>query len=223
MNELLWIITLIISFAGLLLFYRFFGKTGLYLWLALAVIVANIQTVKLVNLFGLETTLGNILYGSTFLVTDILSEKYGKKEARKTIIYGMAIMIFMTLLMYISLLFKPSPSDFVTDSLNTIFTLNVRVTLASIVAFLISQFIDTFLYQKLKERYNKIYISNNVSTIVSQFFDCIIFNGLAFLGLVKITTLFQIILSTFILKVIVALCDTPFMYLAMKINSKEDF
>ncbi|MDD2435669.1 MAG: queuosine precursor transporter, partial [Bacilli bacterium] len=112
MNELYWVITLIISFVGVLLFYKFFGKTGLFIWLVLATIISNIQTVKLVYLFGVETSLGNILYGTTFLATDILNEKYGKEVARKSIFYCFSSMVAMTVLMCLSLIYIPSANDF---------------------------------------------------------------------------------------------------------------
>ena len=82
MNELLCVITLVISFTFVILSYKFLGKTGLFLWIAIATIVSNIQTVKLVNIFGIESSLGTILYGSTFLATDILNLKYGKRKQK---------------------------------------------------------------------------------------------------------------------------------------------
>ena len=83
MNELLWLAMLAVNFGFILIIYRLFGKTGLYAWVPIAAIVANIQVVKLVALVGMTATLGNIVYASSFLVTDILSEIYGKKAAKK--------------------------------------------------------------------------------------------------------------------------------------------
>ncbi|MGV7535329.1 queuosine precursor transporter, partial [Mycobacterium kansasii] len=65
--------------------YKRFGKTGLYVWSALSVIVANLEAMKMVTMFGLSATLGNAVYASSFLVTDILSEKYGRKSATKAV------------------------------------------------------------------------------------------------------------------------------------------
>ena len=104
MNEILWLLTLVLSFSSIILCYKYLGKNGLFLWIIVATIVSNIQTVKTIELFGLETALGTILYGSTFLATDILNYKYGLKESRKTIIYGFLSMTIMTLFMIICLL-----------------------------------------------------------------------------------------------------------------------
>ena len=61
MNIFLFIVTMVLGLSSVVLMYKFLGKTGLLLWVAIATIVSNIQTVKLVSVFGLETALGNIL------------------------------------------------------------------------------------------------------------------------------------------------------------------
>lgn len=218
MNELLWFITLLLSFVSILLCYKYLGKTGLFLWIVVATIVSNIQTIKIVDLFGLETSLGTILYGSTFLATDILNYKYGVKESRKTILYGFLAMIVMTIFMIICLLYQPSVNDFSQESLKTIFSFNVRITIASLVGFGISQLIDTFLFDKLQKKYNKLWLSNNGSTIVCQLVDTIIFTTITYIGTMTFGSVLEIMISMYIFKFIVALLDTPFMYLSTKIK-----
>lgn len=84
MNEFLGVGMLIFSFVSLLLFYRFFGKSGLFIWIPLSVVIANIQVQKTIEWFGLTCTSGNILYASSFTVTDILSENYGNRSGKKS-------------------------------------------------------------------------------------------------------------------------------------------
>lgn len=223
MNELLCVITLVISFTFVILSYKFMGKTGLFLWIAVATIVSNIQTVKLVNILGIESALGTILYGSTFLATDILNLKYGEKEAKKTIMIGFVAMIIMTIFMSICLRYTPSSNDFAQSSLLTIFTVNVRITIASLIAFAISQFIDTILFQKLHKKYNKLWLSNNASTMFCQIIDTIIFCIITYYGLIEIKSIFQIIVSMYIFKFIIALCDTPFIYIANKLKKINEY
>lgn len=222
MNELLWIFTLFLSFVSIILCYKYLGKNGLFLWIVVATLVSNIQTVKTVELFGLETSLGTILYGSTFLATDILNYKYGLKESRKTIIYGFLSMIIMTIFMVICLLYKPSVNDFAQDSLSTIFSFNIRITIASLVGFGVSQFVDTHLFQKLQKKYNKLWLSNNASTMVCQIIDTIIFTLITYVGTMNNSAIIEIMVSMYILKFMVALLDTPFMYLASKIKKVND-
>lgn len=223
MNELLCVITLVISFTFVILSYKFLGKTGLFLWIAIATIVSNIQTVKLVNIFGIESSLGTILYGSTFLATDILNLKYGKKKAKKTILIGFLTMIVMTVFMSLCLKYTPSSNDFAQQSLITIFTVNIRITIASLIAFAFSQFIDTILFQKLQKKYNKLWLSNNASTMICQIIDTIIFCMITYYGLVDIHVIFQIMISMYAFKFIIALCDTPYIYIASKIKKVNEY
>lgn len=223
MNELLCVITLVISFTFVILSYKFLGKTGLFLWIAIATIVSNIQTVKLVNIFRIESSLGTILYGSTFLATDIINLKYGKREAKKTILIGFLTMIVMTVFMSLCLKYTPSSNDFAQQSLITIFTVNIRITIASLIAFAISQFMDTILFQKLQKKYNKLWLSNNASTMICQIIDTIIFCIITYFGLVDVQVICQIMISMYIFKFIIALCDTPFIYIASKIKNVNEY
>ena len=82
-NEILLIVSLVVLYAMVLLWYQLFGRSGMYCFTVFATIAANIEVLLLVDAFGMEMTLGNILFATTFLVTDILSETEGKKAAQK--------------------------------------------------------------------------------------------------------------------------------------------
>lgn len=222
MNELLWFLTLILSFISIILCYKYLEKNGLFLWIIVATLVSNIQTVKTVELFGLETSLGTILYGSTFLATDILNYKYGLKESRKTITYGFLSMIIMTIFMIICLLYQPSVNDFSQESLSIIFSFNIRITIASLVGFCVSQFMDTLIFHKLQKKYKKLWLSNNVSTMFCQIVDTVIFTLITYAGTINLNAIIEIMISMYIFKFFVALLDTPFMYLASKIKKVHE-
>ena len=85
-NELLIILSFIIIYGGVVAFYRYFGKNGLLAFNVLATLLANIEVMILVRAFGVEMTLGNVLFASTFLITDILSENHSRKDANKAVI-----------------------------------------------------------------------------------------------------------------------------------------
>ena len=106
-NIFLWFLMLVINFSCILFAYRKFGKIGLYIWVPISTILANIQVVILVNLFGMEATLGNILYAGGFLITDILSENYGKKAANTAVKIGFFSLVATTLIMQCAIHFKP--------------------------------------------------------------------------------------------------------------------
>ena len=78
-NEILIILSFLLIYGGVVLFYRLFGKKGLLAFNVMATLLANIEVLLVVRAFGIEMTLGNVLFASTFLITDILSENHGKK------------------------------------------------------------------------------------------------------------------------------------------------
>ena len=88
--EYTWITFLIFSFVCVLIFLKIFGEVGLYIYTVVAVIVANIQVLKLVkfSFFVEPVALGTILFASTFLCTDILAEYFSLKKARKNVLIG---------------------------------------------------------------------------------------------------------------------------------------
>ncbi|MGL5124309.1 MAG: queuosine precursor transporter [Fusobacteriaceae bacterium] len=226
-NELLWFLMLLANFGAIMFAYKKFGKIGLYIWIPIATILANIQVVLLVDLFGIGTTLGNILYAGGFLVTDILSENYGEKEAKKAVKLGIFSLIIMVLIMKIAILFIPSNveegmKNF--ESIRLIFNFMPRIAIAGLLAYVFSQFHDVWAYQFWKNKFPEkkyIWIRNNFSTIISQLFDNIIFTLVAFWGIYPINVLLQIFVSTYIIKILVATCDTPFVYLAREWKDKN--
>lgn len=218
-NELLWFIMLVLNFGAILAVYRFFGKVGLFCWIPIACILANIQVLKLVEIFGITATLGNIIYASSFLVTDILSENYGKDTARQSIFIGFIALIAMTVLMNLALFFNPATDDFAQDSLATIFTLMPRITLASFAAYLVSQLHDVWAYsfwKRMKPDVKFIWLRNNLSTLVSQFIDSLIFTFIAFWGSLTGDLFMEVLVTTYLFKLIVALADTPLVYIASR-------
>ena len=221
-NELLWIGLIIINFLVVILAYRFFGKTGLYVWTAVAVILANIQVMKIVQIFGLVTALGNVLYSSLFLVTDILNENYTKKDAQKAVWIGFFVLIATTIIMQITIYFTPDKSDFLSGPLSKIFSVLPRIAFASLIAYIVSQTHDVWFFARFKKRDKKkrLWLRNNLSTVFSQLIDNTIFTLIAFVGEFSWSEIGQIFLTSLILKVIVAASDTPFVYWARKIKSQ---
>lgn len=221
MNEILWFAMLIACFFTVILAYRLFGKLGLYIWIAVSVILANIQVVKAIEIFSFTTTLGNILYASSFLATDILSENYGKKDARKGVFIGFFALIVMVLFMNAALWFRPAPDDFAQDALVTVFGMMPRIAGASMAAYLLSQLHDIWAYQFWKTKFpsdRAIWIRNNASTMVSQLIDTSVFTFAAFLGVFPLPIVLQIFVTTYIMKWIVAALDTPFIYWSKRIG-----
>lgn len=212
-NNYLWLILLLVNYLFIAVSFRLFKKNGMFAWIALSSILANIQVVKTIELFGFVTTLGNIMYGTSFLATDILSECYGEKDAHEGVRIGIFSIIATTVIMQICILFAPHGSDTTSQALNQIFSLLPRIAAASIVAYLISQTFDVWFYNFLKKRYeNKLWLRNNLSTMVSQLIDNTLFTILAFWGVFPGDIVWQIFATTYMMKWLVALLDTPVIY-----------
>jgi queuosine precursor transporter len=218
-NEVLWAVMLLVNFGAIILAYRVFGRTGLYVWIAVAGIVANLQVSKTIEVFGLTATLGNIVYAGSFLATDILNEKRGPRAARFGVWIGFFSVVVMTVLMTVALWFQPAPSDTMQEHLAVVFGVLPRITVASLLAYLISQQHDVWAFQFWKVRFpGPLWLRNNLSTLVSQLIDSVVFTLVAFLGVFPFGTVAEIVLTTYLIKLVVAVLDTPFFYLAVRLS-----
>lgn len=228
-NELLLTGSVIFIFGATLLAYKFFGKTGLYCVSAIATVLANIEVAILINAFGMEQTLGNVLFASTFLVTDILSECEGKKEANKAVWLGVFSSLFFLLLSQSWQIFVPSENDFIHDSIKTVFSNTPRMIIASLVVYAISQLFDVWLYhkwwafteKKFGDKRKFLWLRNNGSTLISQILNTALFTLFAFWGTYDAKTLVSIFLSSYVIYVFTSLLDTPCVYLARKIHENK--
>ena len=220
-NELIFIFTVLIYLGSVLVLYKTFGKNGLFAFAIFGTLLGNIAVCKNVDIFGVSTTAGNVLYASTFLVTDILSEKYGKKEAAKAVAYSFTIMVLWMAGTQLILLFTPNANDYINESLKVVFGLVPRITIASLAGFVCSQNLDVFLYHFIWKKTGNdkamLWLRNNGSTLTSQAIDTVIFTTLAFWGVYPKNVFFSILITTYVFKAVVALLDTPFMYLARRI------
>ncbi len=225
-NEILWFIFAVVNFLLIVLSYKLFGKMGLFSWIAFGTVIANIQVTKQIELFGMGATLGNIMYGTLFLATDALGEIYGEKDARKSILAGFFVMLSTIVVMQMAIMFTPSEFDFVQGSLKNIFDLLPRIACGSLLAYLVSQNLDVYLFSRIKDKMPKnkhLWIRNNGSTLISQLIDTLIFVPVAFLGASGYSNslVLQILISTYLIKVIVAFLDTPFLYLMKHIKPSD--
>lgn len=220
-NEFLFFATIIINLSLICIFYRFFGKIGLFCWVAFASIVANIEVCKCVDIFGFSVTLGNVLYGSTFLCTDILSEKYGGKKSRESVWIGFASLIVFVAVMKISIGFIPNEHDFASPLMQELFSLTPRICVVSLISYFISNTIDTYLYEWMRSLTKKKWVCNNVATMTSQLLDSFLFTFGAFLSVFSIEELLELSVTTYAIKVIIAVMDTPFLYIACRLKPRE--
>lgn len=194
-----------------------------------AVVAANLMGTKIIPFFtigGFQFTgsVGIFLFPLSFLITDIVAEVYGAKATR-ALITGTLITLTVVLFVTTIATVLPPADRFAAqnDSYLSVFRSSIRILIASIVAFTISQYHDVWAFDFWKRRTNGrfLWLRNNASTIVSQLIDTVIFMLIAFWGITDRFTLGFVMGSMvppyYLLKVLAAFLDTPLVYLGVRI------
>ncbi len=179
-----------------------------------ALLVSNVCASKIIAIGPFEFSAAVISYPWTFLMTDVIGEIWGRLHARRTVQIGIACQLLSLLLIYIAIALPPASYmiDYA-DEYREVLGSTARVVLASLIAFIFAQSCDVFLFHKLrsKELARFKWLRNNTSTMISQAVDTVIFLTIAFWGVVP--DLLFMIGSQYLIKVLMALLDTPFFYL----------
>jgi len=187
---------------------------------ATCLIVANIIAVKVVSIGGWGVVpAGVIAYPLTFLFTDVIAELYGRKVASRVIWVGFGVSVLMVILVFWGGLLPPAPFWEDQSAYESILRMVPRITLASMIAYLVSQHHDVFAFhfwrQKTKGRF--LWLRNNASTTVSQALDTGIFITIAFWGTVPTGVLTNMLLTQYVIKLVIAAVDTPFCYMLVSL------
>lgn len=238
--ELVWVALLGTCLFTILVLHRLFGAAGLIAYIVLAIIGANIQVLKVVqfSIYSEPVALGTILFATSYLATDILSERYGYSLSSKAVWIGFFSYFSFSLIMIVSLGFAPLTEAQAGEEMSwampyqshiqALFAPQPTFFVAGMAAFLLSQLHDVFLFHKLKERFKgkHLWFRNNLSTMISSLIDNIIFSVLAWIILASNplpweTVLLTYILGTYWLRLLVAVLDTPVIYLACKWTGKK--
>lgn len=181
-------------------------------------ILLGITDGKVIEVFGLPITLGTALYVTIFLATDVLTENYGKKVAIDTAKMSVcALILFQVYLQAIRMADPAADAQSLSDAMDIVFLMSLRIVVAGLVVYYISQRLDIALYDFLKRRYGdqSLWLRNNVSTLISQLFDTFVFAFLAFYGVFDGWLVLAAV--AYGVKVFVIVVDTPFAYLSRAI------
>ena len=163
------------------------------------------------------------MYSSIFFATDLLSERYGKQEATRAVMIGFLVSIIFIVMVSLSLFYLPATSPETSpialrmhEATATLFNFTPRFVIGSLLAYFISQRFDVWIFHVLKNRTqgNHLWLRNNVSTVLSQAIDTLIYGLVVWWGIVDLFTAMQLALAKYFFKVIIAIIDTPFIYLA---------
>jgi len=210
------ITTVLIYFDG-----KFTKRDKLYILLGLfvgALTAANLLGSKVALIWGIAVSVGIFAYPLTFLITDAVAEVYGKKVTQRFIWAGLITQIFVFFLVWLSVTLQPAARYTFNAEYTTVFSMSLRMIFASAVAFLLSQMHDIWAFHVWKRFTGgrHLWLRNNFSTIVSQLIDSLVFMFLAFYHLTPNFTagfVISITVPYWMLKVVMALLDTPFCYL----------
>ncbi len=222
-QESLWLITVVYDLGLALILYRFFGKYGLYVAVVLGIVLGNLQGGKVSELalfgYNLKVSMGAILYSGIYFATDVLNEKYGRREANRAVMLGFVANIAVMITLVLSVQFKPSnitgSALEVHNAISVLAIYSPTFVIGSLTAYLISQTFDVWFFHKIKSitGESKLWLRNNLSTITSQLLDTLIyqFTWVIATGMSWETAL-ALALTKYIFKVIIALIDTIFIY-----------
>ncbi len=181
-----------------------------------------------IEVFGaslFEVSVGILPYPITFLITDLISEIYGRKKANQIVTAGIFASLFSMVIILVAEVAPAIASSPIDDKTFTkVFALSPIAVLASMIAYLFAQYIDIGIYhfwKKLtKGRY--LWLRNNFSTFLSQFIDTFTVVGLlCIFGVLPWSMFFGLVVSGFLFKVFIALIDTPFLYFFVYILRKR--
>jgi uncharacterized integral membrane protein (TIGR00697 family) len=167
--------------------------------------------------FKFELSVGILPYPITFLITDCISEIYGRKRANQTVIAGFWAALFVLLIVIVANASEAtswSPVD--NGTFETVFGLTAAAVGASMAAYLIAQLIDVRIYHFWKRvtRGKKLWLRNNFSTIASQLVDtATVLLLLCSAGVIAWERFIELFAYGFLFKMLVALFDTPLLYI----------
>jgi uncharacterized integral membrane protein (TIGR00697 family) len=198
------------------------AKETKFLILALSYItfitIASLLSSK-IAFFGLLTfSVGAFPYSFSFTMTDVICEIWGKERANRVVTAGFFAMVIIYIFIFIAIILPPAPFWKLQKEYTQIFTTSNRVLLAGFIAYIIAQYHDVWLFALLKKatKGKHLWLRNNVSTIISQLIDTIIIVTIGFYGTIPISELPFIILGWWLIKIFLALLDTPIVYILVK-------
>jgi uncharacterized integral membrane protein (TIGR00697 family) len=158
-------------------------------------------------------------YPITFLITDIISEVYGKRKANQIVTIGIFASFFSMLIVFVSGIVPATDWSPVSNTLfNKVFGATAIAVLASMLAYLFAQYIDIQLFHFWKRltKGKHLWLRNNFSTFLSQFVDTFtVLILLCSFGKIEWKLFSSLLLSGFLFKVLIAALDTPLLYLAV--------
>jgi uncharacterized integral membrane protein (TIGR00697 family) len=195
--------------------------TGLFVGI---LILSNILATKMVQLGPFVFDGGTLLFPFSYIFGDVLTEVYGYKDSRKVIWTGLAMLVFMTLNIWI-IGHLPSQAEWTLQSdFNNILMQMPRIVLASIIAYFAGEYSNSVVLSKMKILTGgKILWARTIgSTVVGEFLDSILFVSIAFIGMYPLPVLVVMAFSNYLFKTMIEVFFTPVTYLVIGFVKKHE-
>lgn len=182
-----------------------------------SLLIADTIAVKVITIFGFAHPAGILCFPICYILNDVLTEVYGFKNAKRIIIYGFICLGLMVILYSISSTLKPASFWQHQEAYSTIFSFVPRISLGSLIAYLIGSLLNSYFMVVIKKMTNGKFLWTRTvgSTIIGEGVDSVIFNTVAFAGIYAVGDLTTIILTGWVLKTIYEILATPFTYLVI--------
>lgn len=237
--EITSLMMLLITGVGCLLFFRTLGLFGLYSFISISVLAANIQVLTAVrfSFFSEPVVMGTVVFAGTYMASNIITEHYGQEAARKGIWIGFASMLFMTILMVLTmgwpkleLAGEHIRFDQAREAIETLFMPAPAIFVASFIAYIASQYNDIWIFHMVRKLTagRMLWLRTNLATVISAFVDTVIFSFFAWWvfapdPLSLSTIWYTYILGTYIIRIGLSFINTPFVYLSYSFKPPKEF
>jgi queuosine precursor transporter len=239
--EAVLVIDIIVCNLGVMFMLRLFGKHGLFAFIVVAILMANIQVLKVVkfDLYTDPVALGTVVFTASYFATDCLTEFYGRAAAGRGIMLGFASYLLSTVLTLIGMGYPPLTPEQAGEGFSWALPYHEHIValflpapaflIAGMTSYLISQFNDRWVFLLLRRitHAKLLWLRTSGSTAVSALIDNTVFSLLAFKVLSPVPVpwdalIFTYILGTYLLRLGLACLESPFMYLARRCLPPED-
>lgn len=205
---------------------------SLYIFCIITSELMGAKTFPLFKILGyqLNASVGIFVLPLVFTINDVITEVHGKERARSVIRSGLIVIMLLLGYSVLATNLLPSSRFAATESAyDTIFGLSIRMSAASLTAFILAEFLDVLVFAKLRQKLgkSKLWLRNNASNFISQFVDTTTFMVLAFYAIdkplgVNMTFIVGLILPYWLLKCLMSVIETPFVYAGVKWLKQTD-
>jgi len=239
-TEAMLVIELAVVFSLIPLVLRPFGAAGMFIFIAVGIIAANVQVLKAASFgfYAAPIPLGTVAFSATYIATDVLTEYYGRATARKAVWLGFSAMLLLTVMMLLAMGYRPMSAEEAAasgmdwalpnhDHITALYLPQATLLIAGLTSYLISQFNDIFVFQKIRAWTGRgqLWVRACGSTAISALIDNTVFSTLAWMvfpwllgqheQMVDLNTLiFTFILGTYWIRLAMAFLEAPFIYAA---------